>query len=355
MMDQRTAGRARQSLDDLVDAGLNVESFCAAAGPLIARAVPSAAGGSELPTWYALDPRSLLISGVYGPECTLDTAAQMRWEYLDHDVNKSVDVVRNPAGVQTLAQVTGGNPWLSPIYSDYMHDHDLTQEMLVALRGPGGQAWGTVRLNRTRAMGEFSESDCRFMVSVAPTLAEGIRRGLLAGATSDTPTPSSPGLVVVDRRGCPMAMSARAPEWLALFPDSPWHDGVLPLPVHAVAFAVLADGSRTAVLPLRLANGKWATLHGVRNELGLAGSVSIIISPANQEQLAPLKAALYGLTSRESQVAGLIMKGHATLRIARMLGVSPYTAQEHVRHIFAKLGVASRGELVAALFLENNE
>jgi len=34
---------------------------------------------------------------VSGPDCEIDTAAQMRWEYVDDDVNKSIDVVRNPA------------------------------------------------------------------------------------------------------------------------------------------------------------------------------------------------------------------------------------------------------------------
>jgi hypothetical protein len=114
----------------------------------------------------------------------------MRWEYLDEDVNKSIDVVRNSSGVQTLAEVTDGNPWLSPIYRDYMHDHDLAQEMLVALRGASGQIWGTVRLNRSRAMGAFDESDRQFMRSLAPCLAEGLKRGLLANAASEAPTPS---------------------------------------------------------------------------------------------------------------------------------------------------------------------
>jgi hypothetical protein len=72
---------------------------------------------------------------VYGPDCELDTAAQIRWEYIDDDVNKSIDVAQNPTGVQTLAEVTDGNPWLSPIYRDYMYDHDLAQEMF------GGVAW----------------------------------------------------------------------------------------------------------------------------------------------------------------------------------------------------------------------
>ena len=354
MLNARAGDRVRRDLDELVDAGLDVAAFCAAAGPLVARAVPSATGAAATPTWYALDPRSLLITGVYGPECELHTAAQMRWEYIDDDVNKSIDVAQNPTGVQTLAEVTDGNPWLSPIYRDYMYDHDLAQEMLVALRGADGRVWATVRLNRPRAMAAFDDSDRHFMRSVAPCLAEGIRRGLLADATSDAPTPVSPGLVVVDRLGLPVAMSATAREWLALFPGGPWSDGEFPLPIHAVSFATLAEPSASAMLRVRLINGHWATLHGVLTELGMTGSVSVIIGPTSHEQLAPLTAAIYGLTPREQQVAELILRGHATHRIAHRLEISPYTAQEHLRHIFAKVGVASRGELVAALFVERS-
>jgi DNA-binding CsgD family transcriptional regulator len=86
----------------------------------------------------------------------------------------------------------------------------------------------------------------------------------------------------------------------------------------------------------------------------MAGAVSVIISPASQGRLAPLTAAIYGLTPREQEVAELILTGQGTHRIAHRLGISPYTAQEHVRHIFAKLHVAGRGELVAALFLEQD-
>jgi DNA-binding CsgD family transcriptional regulator len=342
----------RRELYELVDAGLPVEAFCAAAGLLIARAVPSAAGAAAEPTWYALDPRSLLISGVFGPDCELDTAAQMRWEYLDEDVNKSIDVVRNSSGVQTLAEVTDGNPWLSPIYRDYMHDHDLAQEMLVALRGASGQIWGTVRLNRSRATGAFDESDRQFMRSLAPCLAEGLKRGLLANAASEAPTPISPGLVIVDHRGLQVAMSAAARDWLALFPGSPQADDELPLAVQAVSFAALAGGWPSAMLRLRLINGHWATVHGVLTEPGIPGIVSVIIASAGREHLAPLTEAICGLTPRERQVAELTLSGQTTRRIAHRLEISPYTAQEHLRHIFSKVGVASRGELVAALFAE---
>ena len=351
-MDSWVVDRVRRDLGGLACAGLDVAGFCAAAGELLARAVPSATGTAAAPTWYALDPRSLLITGMYGPECTLDSAAQMRWEYVDEDVNKSVDVARNPTGVQTLAEVTDGKPWLSPIYRDYMDGHDLAQEMLVALHGADGQIWGTVRLNRPRAMAPFDESDRDFMRRVAPSLAEGVRRGLLAEASTTLPTPAAPGLVVVDRLGRPAALSATAREWLALFPGGPAHDGGLPLPVHAVAFSALAGAGAAAMLRIRLANGQWAVLHGVLTEPETPDTVSVIIGPAGREHLTPLTEAIYGLTPRERQVAELVLRGHATHQMGHRLGISSFTTQEHLRQIFAKVGVASRGELMAALLVE---
>jgi hypothetical protein len=66
------------------------------------------------------------------------------------------------------------------------------------------------------------------------------------------------------------------------------------------------------MLCIRLINGHWATLHGVLTEPGMTGSVSVIIGPTSREHLAPLKAAIHGLTPREQQVAELILRGHAT-------------------------------------------
>jgi hypothetical protein len=232
-MNSREWDRLRRDLDELVGARLDVATFCAEAGPQLARVVPSCAGAAESPTWCALDPGSFLVTGVYGPECEIDTAAQMRWEYVDEDVNKSLDVVRNPRGVQTLDEVTNGDPWLSRIYRDYMHDHDLAQEM--------------------------------------PLLAEGIRRGLLADADCDVPSPGAPGLVVVDTLGGAVALSANAGAWLSLLPDVT--AGELPLPVHSAAFAALGRRDSPALLRVRLVNGRWATLHGVRADMPLSESL----------------------------------------------------------------------------------
>jgi len=47
-------------------------------------------------------------------------------------------------------------------------------------------------------------------------------------------------------------------------------NGELPLPIHWVAFAVLARLYARSVLRVRLVSGRWATLRGVRTEPGAA-------------------------------------------------------------------------------------
>jgi DNA-binding NarL/FixJ family response regulator len=53
-----------------------------------------------------------------------------------------------------------------------------------------------------------------------------------------------------------------------------------------------------------------------------------------------------GLSARETEVLGLIAKGFNFAEIARLLGVSPHTITAHVKKIYQKLAVHSRGEAV---------
>lgn len=64
-------------------------------------------------------------------------------------------------------------------------------------------------------------------------------------------------------------------------------------------------------------------------------------------------ALAYGLSERERQVTGLCIQGRSTKEIARALAVSPYTVQDHLKAIFGKTGVRTRGELVGQVFLEH--
>lgn len=58
-------------------------------------------------------------------------------------------------------------------------------------------------------------------------------------------------------------------------------------------------------------------------------------------------APTYGLTSREIQVLQALANGSSTTEVARELFVSPKTVKNHLAHVYAKLGVASRTQAVA--------
>ncbi|NNU27212.1 HD domain-containing phosphohydrolase [Isoptericola sediminis] len=55
-----------------------------------------------------------------------------------------------------------------------------------------------------------------------------------------------------------------------------------------------------------------------------------------------------GLTEQESRVVGLVARGLATKQVARTLGISPKTADQHLQHAYRKIGVSSRAAV--ALF-----
>ncbi len=65
----------------------------------------------------------------------------------------------------------------------------------------------------------------------------------------------------------------------------------------------------------------------------------------------PLFLRIFALTRRERELTSFVLQGLSTAEIAAELHISSYTVQEHLRAIFAKVGVGSRRELVARLHM----
>lgn len=56
-----------------------------------------------------------------------------------------------------------------------------------------------------------------------------------------------------------------------------------------------------------------------------------------------------GLTSRESQVLGMLRRGHKTGEIADRLSIAPVTVRRHISELVRKMGVENRAALTASL------
>lgn len=57
--------------------------------------------------------------------------------------------------------------------------------------------------------------------------------------------------------------------------------------------------------------------------------------------LQPLEGT-FGLTQRESQIAQLVARGHATKEIGELLAISPWSVKNHLQNIYRKVGINSR-------------
>jgi DNA-binding NarL/FixJ family response regulator len=80
----------------------------------------------------------------------------------------------------------------------------------------------------------------------------------------------------------------------------------------------------------------------------------VVIQPAKASEIAPLIVQAYELTPREVQVTRALARGLSTPEIAAELHLSRYTVQDHLKAVYEKIGVSSRGELVAKMFADHH-
>jgi DNA-binding CsgD family transcriptional regulator len=79
----------------------------------------------------------------------------------------------------------------------------------------------------------------------------------------------------------------------------------------------------------------------------------LVVEPARPADIAALLTDAYRLTEREAEVVGLVVRGHSNAEIARALWLSTYTVADHLKNVFEKTGVRSRGELTSRLFFDH--
>ncbi len=306
-----------------------------------------------------VDPATLLFTSSVVIEIPDDAGpAFLANELLEDDVNKFAQLAGSRRTVSTLYEATTGRPEESRRYREILTPLGSGNELRAVLRA-GSSCWGVMCLHRDGT--GFTVSEVAFLRRLVPHRAEGLRTALLlnslnkAGVMCD----DSPGLVVLSEDLTPVSVNPAAEHWLEELSDwSP--SGDLPQTVQAVALRLIAlertSDTRSEFVPrvrVRSRSGRWVVLHASRLAgPGVVGQIAVILQLAHPVEVAPLILQAYGLTAREAEVAGLVLRGFSTDRVAAELVISPLTVQQHLKAVFEKTGVGSRRELGARVFEE---
>jgi DNA-binding CsgD family transcriptional regulator len=305
--------------------------------------------------WLSLDPGTRLptshMSRLYGSTHFMALVAN---EYLEKDVNKFAVLAGAARPVGLLSTSTGGELDRSARHVAILAPLGYEGDELRAVFRDGEAAWGAVALHRRR--GTFAEGEADLIADLGGIVAAGIRRAILRTALTADRGPEPPGLIVLRGDDSIEDMTPAARRLLGEVFDSTAASGPVPLTVLSVAQQARrsAHGQADEVAGVRLPTrtGGWLRMDASLLDDDGRGRVAVIISAAREPEVANLIAQAYGLSAREREVTGFVLRGSSTQEIGAALHVTPYTVQDHLKSIFEKVGVRSRRELVAQLFLQ---
>jgi DNA-binding CsgD family transcriptional regulator len=312
--------------------------------------------------WVATDPINGLTAAPVRIENLQPGGCGIYWEseFLADAVNPFRHLTRSPVPVSGLRDATGDRPWSSPLYRNFMRPRGFDDELRAVFR-VDGRPWGQLSLFRGRGRAPFRAEDMAVVGSLPSPMAQRLRS--YAQSTEAPRQPfDTPGMLLFDRAGNLTSINDEARGFLADMlpgPRAATPSGIdLPLPVWIRSTVGRArETGGNARIRMRALTGGWLICHAscLRGADDTDGMTAMTIGPAPVSEIATLVVAAYELTPREREVTELIARGLSTTEIARLLFLSPHTVRDHVKAVFAKVAVASRGELVAKLFTEHYE
>jgi DNA-binding CsgD family transcriptional regulator len=311
--------------------------------------------------WFATDPATILATCPVRIENVEDGHCESYWEreFRVEDAILFRDLARAENPVSTLYNVTDEHPCRSARYREFLQPQGYGDELRAALR-LGDSTWGVIDLYRERSRPAFSATDVSIVRAVIPMLAAALRSFATASSAVRTAgVVDGPGtalfdgktLVSLDEQAERLFAELAGPHWMTL--------GYTMSSVYAVvarASAVFAGRDRgPASARLRGTSGRWLSVHAscLRRPDGTPGPTALTIEPAKSAQIAPIIVEAYCLTVREQEITRLVARGLSNPEIAQELHLSPHTVRDHLKAIFGKVGVGTRGELVAKLLAEH--
>ncbi|MFE3489987.1 MULTISPECIES: LuxR C-terminal-related transcriptional regulator [Streptomyces] len=313
--------------------------------------------------WRVTDPVTGMMTAPIRAENLDEGGCAVYWEseLFTENVNLFRDLAQASVPVAGLRQTTGDLPARSTLYQTFMRPRGLQDELRAVLR-VGGRPQGHISLFRAEGRPAFDDAETQLIASVLTPLAKQLRSFAEPSPQPLPDAPHGPGLLLFDAGGGLLSVNDDALAYLDTLPEGPAvpsPQGIrVPAWVQATAMkarAVAQERDRgQARARVRNRAGRWLVCHAscLREAGGRLGASAVVIEPAKTSEIVPLIVDAYELTDRETEVTQFIARGLPTGEIAAQLHLSPHTVRDHIKAVFEKVGVSSRGELVGKLFTE---
>jgi DNA-binding CsgD family transcriptional regulator len=296
--------------------------------------------------WHQSDPATgmPMTSGMLGePAGSFEESLVYEFERPDVSLFRDLQTRRTP--VAAISMETQGRVSASARFREMIEPEGPADELRVSLRDSFG-VWSALCIFSARRM---TQADVAYAAAVAPLLTRAIRRA--TGAEADTARraardPGGPSVLILDPVDRILTADATARTRLARLPE--FRDVEVPGIVAFLAAHARWDRSGApATVRTRTLDGEWFTLDASRLDDGTHGSVAVVIQPSAPDAVLDAVLRSRGLSTREREVAALIIQGRSAKAIASTLVISPWTVQDHMKAIYEKTGVGDRYALAA--------
>ena len=303
----------------------------------------------------AYDPDVLIPVSLTAREPLLDhehVVAACRNEQAEADVCKFSDLARSRRHVAALtAQQAEARQ--SPRWRNLIVPDGWRQELRAVAVDDRGHCWGSITAFRDGRR-PFTDEDAAAVNRELSRVAARLSRAMVGGTGPSQPAGSASLWLGQDgelRFATPVGR-----QWLAQLdaPETPGRAKTILAGLAVKVTTATASMPRPVSLRARGTRGQWIGLYGepVTGPDGQEHGISVVVGPARPAVVLPMLAAAYGLTAREQEVIRGVLAGQSTRQISGSLGISGYTVQDHLKAIFAKVDVSSRGELAHRLALQ---
>jgi DNA-binding CsgD family transcriptional regulator len=313
----------------------------------------------EAAVWRAADPVTALVAAPVHVD-HIDVkhcAAYWESELLEEGVNRFRELARSASSAASLRTSTDDRPGRSACYRSFMQPLGLGDELRVVLRADH-RPWGLVSLFRERGSRPFSPADTELVAALSTPLGRAVRAHSQSGSAGPTSAePDGPGLLMFDPDGALTGYNDDARQWLAQMPHQPGVPNASGVDLPSWVFGAVAQARAIAAerdhgparVRVRTRSGRWLVCHAscMRISDGGTGQTALVIEPAARSDVASILAAAHRLSARELEITQLITRGVPTQDIAAQLFISPHTVRDHIKAIFDKTAVRSRGALMA--------